>query len=121
MRHEDWVARGLKPARTSHFGSPHHSLRREVARDLALKVDGGRVRENDRGNEFSVDKGSGETGPSSERRVKTKEDKAFGEDTPNPSLISLRPSIDKKSESMFKNIFGLLMEGEGGDGYPCFT
>lgn len=56
MRHEDWVARGLKSAQTSHFGSPHHSLRRKVARDLALKVDMGRVRENNRGNELSFDK-----------------------------------------------------------------
>lgn len=39
----------------------------------------------------------------------------------NPSLTSLRLSIDQKSESMFKNIFGLLTEGEEGDGYACFT
>lgn len=34
--------------------------------------------------------------PSSERREKTKEHKAFGEDMLNPSLIGLRPSTDKK-------------------------
>jgi len=57
----------------------------------------GRVRANHRGNAFSVDRASGETGQSSERRLKTKEDKAFGEDMPNLSLTSLRPSIDKRS------------------------
>lgn len=65
--------------------------------------------------ETGVGKGSGKTGLSSEMSVNTKEEKAF-EDVLNPSLIRL--SIDKKCESMFKNIFGLLMEGKGGNGYP---
>lgn len=51
--------------------------------------------------------------------VNTKEEKAFEQGVLNPSLTRL--SVDKKCESMLKNIFGLLMEGEGGDGYPCFT
>lgn len=50
--------------------------------------------------------------------VNTKE-KAFEEDMLNPSLTRL--SVDKKCESVLKNIFGLLMEGEGGDNYSCFT
>lgn len=84
-------------------------------------MDVGRVRENDRRSEFSVDKESGETGSRSESRVKTKEDKAFGEDMLNPSLTDLR-QIDKKRVGItFENIFGLHMEGEGGDSCPRFT
>lgn len=78
-----------------------------------------RARENDQGNKFRVDKRSGEKGLSSELSVNPKENKAFEKDVLNPSLIRL--SVDKKYESMFKNIFGLLIEEKGGDGYPCFT
>lgn len=60
-----------------------------------------------------------ETGLSSEVSVNTKEDEAFEKDVLSPSLIRL--SLNKKCESMFENIFGLLTEEEGGDGYPCFT
>lgn len=62
MRHEDLVAHGLKPAQTSPFGCPHHSLRCDVAWDLEPEGDVGRARENNQGNRFGVDKGSGETG-----------------------------------------------------------
>lgn len=56
MRHEDLVAHGLKPAQTSPFGCPHHSLRRDVAWDLEREGDVGRARGNDQGNRFGVDK-----------------------------------------------------------------
>lgn len=79
----------------------------------------GRARENDQGNKSGVDKRSGEKGLSSEMSVNTKEDEAFEKDVLNPSLIRL--NIDKKCESMFKNIFGLFIEERRGDGYPCFT
>lgn len=55
-----------------------------------------RVREKDTVNELSVDKRGGETGSSSERSIKTKEDKAFREDTPKTSLIDFTMSIVKK-------------------------
>lgn len=99
--------------------NPHHTLRCDVAWDLQREGDVGRARENNQGNEFGVDKGSGETGLSSEMSVNTKEDEAFEKDVLSPSLIRL--SLNKKCESMFENIFGLLTEEEGGDGYPCFT
>lgn len=50
----------------------------------------GRARENNQGNKFGVDKGSGETGLSSEMSVNTKEDEAFEKDVLTPSLIRLR-------------------------------
>lgn len=84
-------------------------------------MDVGRVRENDSGSEFRVDKGSREAGQSSERRIKTKEDKAFGEDMLNRSLIDLRQIDKKRVGIMFKNILGLPREGEGGGSCPRFT
>lgn len=78
-----------------------------------------RARENDQGNKFGVVKRREEKRLSSELSVNTKENKAFEKDVLIPFLIKL--SVDKKCESMFKNIFGLLIEEKGGDGYPCFT
>lgn len=69
------------------------------------------MRENNQGNKFGVDKGSGEKGLSSEMSVNTKEDKAFEKDVLNPPLIRL--SIDKKCESMFKKHLWFAYRGGG--------
>lgn len=79
-----WLPMAQSQLKSTPLVSPHLSLRCSLASTT------GRARENGQGNNFGVDKGSGEEGLSSEMSVNTKEDKAFEKDVLNPSLIRQR-------------------------------